>query len=724
MNGKNIACVGLSAVAVMWSGFAWGQTANEGSVPQTDRGGIGEIVVTAQKRTENLQKTAAAVTAISGDQLVTKGIDDLRDAQMLVPAARFQPEGNNTQVFVRGVGSNLDFGNVEPTVGFNFSGVYMPREATSSAFFDVSSMEVLPGPQGTLYGRGAMGGTINVQFKRPGFDNDGSVVLEAGNYSLIHGTVAQDFAFSDQLALRAAVDYVHHTGYFTSGADAADDVAGRLSLLYKPSSNFSAYIWGFGATKNGTAPNTVNHSDSGFLTANPYDDLGASKITMEIAAGIPSLPFTLGTPTAEKQNYKLYAMGGEFKLDLGDDASLTYIPGYTNLKSDPFYWLGGFVAQLKSSIEMYSHELRLSARTGPIDWLGGIFYYHQRNSNLFENYFGSVTNAVIQHGVDIRRNILKGEGVFGQGTWHATDTLRFTLGGRLSHDDREANGYDPEYLAPGMSPSSPWSYKRGYSYFDWKAALEYDVAPNVMAYVSAQTAHSPGTYNSISQAGIEAGNYDGNVDVKKSRLFAISGGLKSRMFDNRLQINIEGFNYIYRNLIEQQYSAALLFNPIFNADKVQIYGFQADLRWRPTPHDDFTGNVAYTHARNTKFITPNGLDFAGLQPPYSPDWTLLGTYTHTFDLGQGTLDTSVTGRYESSWFADYAHDAGTQQRASAKLDASLTYDSGKNWTLSFWGKNLTNKINIAATAAAGFPGPATGFLEAPRTYGVRLGLKY
>src|SRR6185312_4667926 len=123
---------------------------------------LGEIIVTAEKQTRSLQKTAAAVTVVSADTLIDNGVDDLRQAQKLVPSVRFQAEGNNTQVLVRGVGAVLDFQNVEPNVAFNFAGAYIPREATSAGFFDVAQFEVLPGPQGTLYGRSAIGGTINL----------------------------------------------------------------------------------------------------------------------------------------------------------------------------------------------------------------------------------------------------------------------------------------------------------------------------------------------------------------------------------------------------------------------------------------------------------------------------------------------------------------------------------------------------------------------------------
>ena len=167
---------------------------------------LAEITVTAEKQSENLQKAAAEVTAIPADVLIEAGITDLRQAQMVVPSVRFQAEGNNTQVFIRGVGANLDFPNVEPNVAFNFAGVYLPREATSAAFFDVQQLEVLPGSQGTLYGRSAIGGTINLTPAKPGFDNDGETTLEVGNYSYVHVMTTQDVKASESVALRAAVD--------------------------------------------------------------------------------------------------------------------------------------------------------------------------------------------------------------------------------------------------------------------------------------------------------------------------------------------------------------------------------------------------------------------------------------------------------------------------------------------------------------------------------------
>lgn len=734
------ATAGISRITISASVFAliaampvYGQDA-----ASEDPDGIPEIIVTAQKSSEKLQKTAAAVTAVSGEELVARGVTDLRSAQMVIPAARINNENNNTQVFVRGVGSNLDFPNVEPTVAFNFNGIFVPREATSTAFFDIASMEVLPGPQGTLYGRGAMGGAVNVNFKRPGFENAGTAQLEAGNYSLVHATLAQDLALTDSLAIRFAGDYINHDGYFTSGAHAADDVAGRLSILYQPQSGFSAYLWASYAEKNGKAPNAVNHSPGSprFLTKDPWDDVGASIITNQTFNFLTSqgvvLPFTVGNVKAEDPGYKVFTIGGEFSIDIGDNATLTYLPGYVNLTSEPGYWLGSFLFTLPAKYEVNSHELRLSGSNGTVDWLGGLFYYHQENSGLIKNFYSGIGGPLVQQGFQIDQNILKGFGIFGQARFSVNDAFRATVGGRYSDDKRRAKGFNPEYLFFGAEPTQPFAFRQGYSNFDWKLGVEYDAAPDVLVYAGVQTGYAPGTYNPITQAGIDAGDpfvnvgqpYDGTTEVGKADLLAFAAGFKSRFADNRVQFNLEAFHYTYKDLLQQQFNVALLYNPLFTAEKVEIYGFQADFVVQPTDNDRLNASIGYTHARNKRFVTPGGTDFSGLQPPYAPDWTILGSYTHSFDLGSAKLDATVAGRYESSWWADFVHSPGTQQPAHAKLDASLTYISDKGWRLGIWGKNLTDYAVLGAAAAAGFPGPATGFLDTPRTYGVRFQIDY
>ena len=420
-----------------------------------------EITVTAEKSTQNLQKTAAAVTVVSADQLINNGITDLRQAQQLVPSVRFQAEGNNTQVFIRGVGSNLDEGNVEPSVAFNIAGIYVPREATSAGFFDLEQLEVLPGPQGTLYGRSAIGGTVNVTPTRPGFDSEGSSLLEVGNYAAVHGTVTQDFKASDTIAFRAAIDYSKNQGFETTGADSKNDVSGRLSTLIKPNDLLSVYLWtqaageygyAMNAVNKGTDPNTGAYCEQCFLSSNPWNDTRTGAL-----AG----PF--GIPTKEANHYTSAIVGGQIDYRF-DGVTLSYLPSYLYLDTHPSYWLSAILTSNSADYNQITQELRLaSTGVGPLQWLGGLYFYHQRNSS--ENYL-YVPVPVLQDSVPYDR--LQGYAAFGQATYSFTDTFRATVGGRASKTERTAHGDEPLGLG-GL----PYSFDRTFNHIDWKAALEH-----------------------------------------------------------------------------------------------------------------------------------------------------------------------------------------------------------------------------------------------------------
>jgi iron complex outermembrane receptor protein len=212
--------------------------------------------------------------------------------------------------------------------------------------------------------------------------------------------------------------------------------------------------------------------------------------------------------------------------------------------------------------------------------------------------------------------------------------------------------------------------------------------------------------------------------VRSSELLAYTAGYKTRLFGDTLQVNTELFYYDYSDLAIQSYDIAAPFNPVFNAEKVEVYGTQIDAVCAVASHARINLNIGYTRARNEEFITPAGDDYSGLQPPYAPDWTVLAGYEQGFSAGSGALVARVDGRWESSWFADYVHNPGVKQASSWKADASLTYESRGTWTVGAWIKNISDEPVIAATAAAGIPGPATAYLERPRTYGVRATLEF
>lgn len=702
--------------------------ANEQAAAETSSG-IADIVVTAQKRSENLQKTPAAITAFAGLALTEKGVTNLAAAQELVPGARFHQEGNTTQVFLRGVGSNLDFANVQPSVAFNFNGVFIPREATSISLYDVERFEVLPGPQGTLYGRSAIGGTVNVSFNRPVFKDTLSANLDVGSYNLVHPTVVGNFKVSDKLAVRAAIDYVYRDGYMATDSDSQNDLSGRLSALYEPNDRVTVYAWGYTAQKYGHTPNLVNkgsratfdatgaltgfvYDENAFLRPNPYDDLRPGPLASTAI---------FGQPTTSTQSYNNWAVGAQLDVKLGDHFTLTYIPGYVFLNTiTNVYWLGVLPAYNHPKYQETTHELRIAGDIGRLNLLGGLYGYRtvQSGQAIVGTSVGPGGPAIPGtpfpfYSSHVLRNRIQGAAIFGQATYRLTDALRLTLGGRYGVDQTDANGISVE------DQVTPYTFDHTFHRFDYKAGAQYDLTSRMMVYVQYQTGYQPGTFN-------EVASVPGRDNlVKTGTLRSVAAGFKSRFFDNTLQINDEIFYSVYKGLAIQAYDASKLYNPIFNANRVTIPGNQLDILWQPTSADRLNLSVSYIKSRNKDFVTPDGVSFNGLAGPYAADWTINGGISHDFQMHLGYVRAAVDGRYESTWWADFVHNKGTRQDPYAKINAELIYYSENgDWSFGFWGRNLTNKAVIAATAAAGIPGPATAFLDSPRTYGIRAGRKF
>jgi iron complex outermembrane receptor protein len=678
---------------------------------------LDEVVVTAEKLPQPLQKAPEAITVIDGNALRYAGATDLRAVQDLVPSVRFQQENASTEVYIRGVGSTLDFPQISSPNAFNLNGISVPREATSVPLYDVEQLEVLPGPQGTLYGSSAMGGVVNVNFRRPARDYATDTLLEIGDYSLYHVSAAQNLPLSDSLAMRAAVDYLTHAGYMTSGADSQKDLGGRLSILYQPTDALSVYVWGSSVSKDGHPPNLVPKGinpvtgkldPNSFLTSNPWND----QFPAPYAAGLP-----FGQPQAERQSYFNKMASGEFDIKVGSRVTLTWIPSYLSVATSPDYWLGAFPGNESNNYRQISNELRASGDSSWLTWLGGAYAYDLDSNGRFT--FGGFTPEAGVPVSIVNFNRIEGEALYGQLTFALRRNLRWTIGGRYSLDDRIGQGQ-----ALSDAGLEPFGYGKNFRHGDYKVALEYDVAPKVMMYAATQTGYQPGTFNAYASTATVSNA------VNQATLTAYTAGVKSRFVEERLQVNSEVFYYDYRGLFASAYNTVLNSTQTFNAQKTEIYGDQLDLAFKASVVDQLTVSVGYLHARNIRFELPDGTaNYDGYQLQYAPDWTVTAGYFHDFAGPCGFFRAKAGTRYEDSFYSDFSHTPGGRQQPYLKSDASLTYFSATGgWTLGAWIKNIENVAVIAATAGgSNIPALSTGataFLEPPRTYGMRVTWHY
>jgi iron complex outermembrane receptor protein len=692
---------------------AAGEADSSGAPAPTGAAVLPDVIVTSNKQAQALQKTAGAISALSGDELLGAGVTDIRAAQQLLPSVRFQQQNLATEIYIRGVGSTLDFPQIESPTSFNLNGITVPREASSVPLYDIESLEVLPGPQGTLYGRSTLGGAVNVAFRRPTMERETDTLIEAGNYGLIHASAAQNLPISPALAVRAAVDYQAHAGYETSGADAQRDLAARVSALLGPSSGLTLYLWGSTVSKAGHPPNLVvkgvnpatgQLDPNSYLTASAWND----QFPAPYAAALP-----FGQPRAQQQSYANTMLGGQADWVLADATVLTWIPSYLDLSSSPDYWLGAFPGNETNNYRQFTNEFRAAATRGWGSWLGGLYGYHLDSSGRFT--FGGFTPATGFPVSIVDRNRIEGEALFGQVTLALRPALRAIAGGRLSLDDRIGDGrfFDGTGLAP-------FTYARRFHHVDYKLGLDYDLAPATLLYVATQTGYQPGTFNAYASTPAASNAID------PARLTAYSTGIKARALDGRLQVNDEVFYDDYRGLFASSYNTVLNSNQTFNAQKVRIVGNQLDVACKPTAADRIDVSLGTLHARNVRFELPDGTaNFDGLQLQYAPDWSATARLSHDFALPAGHLRVQAGSRYEDAFYADFRHTPGGRQQASFKSDAALTYYSDQGgWSVGLWVRNIENVAVIAATAAGSNIPPlaagATAFVEPPRTYGLRI----
>lgn len=695
---------------------------------------IDEIVVTSQKRSETLQETSAAITVLDTERMSAPGITTLADVQNLVPSVRLQKESASTEIYIRGVGSTLDVPMIEPPNAYNINGVYVPREVTSASLVDVERMEVLPGPQGTLYGRGAIGGVVNTITKRPADEFETLAALEIGNYSLVRASLTQNIPVSDSFALRGTLSYHDRDGYLESGADSADDFAVFLAASYSPSDAVDVFVWSHIEEREGFAANlvskgnTANPRSQAFPNGDPWDD----RLEGELASYA-----TLGPIDGQARDWDTTLVGAQLDWQISDSLALTYIPSYLDFDWRQGYWLTHKKGDFGERVEQTTQELRLAwDGGGALSWLGGLYSYDiETAGQLFiqfgpDELFPTSPAGLWLGAIDVRDHELKGTAVFGELTYAMTANTRFIVGGRVSSDKRRGAGFQPDIVVEPVVDEDPvalftgeappaYSNRESWDHVDWKLGFEFDVSSDTMLYAAMQTGFQPGTFDLFP-----------DTTTEESELLAFTVGAKNSFLDGQLVLNNELFYYVFDNLLTQAFDAATGTNRLTNADVI-IWGDQLDLLYVPETMQNtrFSFSLGYLHARYDDFINDTLDVFNDTQMQNAPDWTATFGVVHEWPLSNGSfIRADLSSRYESGFWGDFSHSPGIYQAAYTKTDLALTWHGGTGkWSAGLWARNLENQ-DVQAAAATGNPftdpGPGAPFLEPPRTWGVRIAINY
>jgi iron complex outermembrane recepter protein len=499
-----------------------------------------EITVTAQKRAENQQKVPIAMETISGDTIKELGKSDIDQILSTVSSIIVNTASDGMRVSLRGMSNdNPAFQGRQvstPTVAVNMDGAYTNRNAAGGNLYDVERVEVLYGPQSTLYSTSSPGGVVNVVTASPKLDRfEGTANLEAGNYNLKNGQFSVNVPVMSKLALRLAGSYSKRDGYLSDGKNDDDNKSARLKALFQATDKLSFTAIGevskIGGVGFGGAQ-VFDYQDGHYI--NSDGSLGA-KVTNPWLAQVATGPDANAgpAPNNDQVNYK-YSGRIDWDLGLG---SLAIIPSYTPRDNNTIRT--GVDNQNVATVSYNSQkgseksvEARMtsSADFTAFKWIAGAAYYHSWDESSGAGYYAAtgLSNGQSNYGYENQRSTA----VFANVTYPVTDQLRATGGLRYT----KANNYSYNFES-GRNNNLPETVNQEYGAPDYKVGVEYDLAENSMLYSDFATSYR------IQGMGTRP---DGSA-FPNEKLKAITVGAKNRFFGKRMQVNASAYYYIYKN---------------------------------------------------------------------------------------------------------------------------------------------------------------------------------
>jgi iron complex outermembrane receptor protein len=683
------------------------------------------VVVTAEKRAIDVQSLPVAVDAVAGADLAQNGVASLTAIDKLVPAMVVERANAGLMVDIRGVEAVDSNPTSESPNSFYVDGAIIAHPTGyDGLLFDVDRIEVLKGPQGTLYGRNSNGGAVNLITRRPTNEFSAEASVETGSYSLINASGALNVPLADNVAVRMAFLTYSHTGYLKSGLDDANQSSVRIKLLWKPSERDSLLISGDLAKIGGKGSGSSNVT--GFYAAPGFS--GA-------AAFIPTDPrddtFYNG-PDATVYHYNSRNIGEMVQYDHDFDfATWTTEFAHRQFNSNPntqFAPLPTWTS-VPATFNSYSLESRLtSSGSEKFEWIVGAFAFKDHDTgtlNLFvtPNYSPTASPLLI---IGNPSQDVSSWALFGQGTYTPTWNRRFhlTLGGRYSSDHKTADVFTSY---PGFNYYQSGHFSDSWHAFTHKVTLGYDIRPRSMVYVTRST-------------GYEAGGFAyGTTPVFQPQFITdYEFGSKNRFFHDTLQVNVEGFYYKYRNF-QQNVSPIVNGFPsptVTNAGGATYKGVSLELQMAPTDSDTLKLNWAHYYARYGEFDTsvqyPGTPNLTGMRITNVPQYTGNFSYDHLWKMaGGGSVDAGAFVRFRGSQLmaqnftnlpnvkALYINDP-----AWAMLDLSLKYLApGAKWSLTGYVRNVTNGLHPVFERYNSSSGQITSNFYAPRTVGIIMTAK-
>jgi iron complex outermembrane receptor protein len=702
-----------------------------------------EVVVTATKRSTSLQDLAGGASVIGGDDVGPGGIENVRDMAVAVPNLSIGDQFGFARVFMRGIGmTSIDIGG-EGSVSFLQDGAIIPRPAAQLVgMFDLEQVEVLRGPQGTLYGRGATAGAINLVTAKPGDEFGGYLTATGGNYGLMTFQGAVDLPLGDAWALRLATKIEERDGY-GENIFSGEDVDDRSAQAYRGTLAYD----GDGAVSGALSFQYYEEDDRNFA----FHYFGPSQGT---AGGLPPAVPVLGGRT-------IFDVGGDFYDINSDQEALNERDGYlANLLLD-FELSDSMSLRSVTSVqdldrflrddldssdadlfgrndyteesESFGQEFTLNVDGDRLDLLAGVMYFEEELygqvlvplNNICFLLAPALCGTPIGDGLNSGRYEQNGDvditayAAYAEVTWDLSDALTLIAGVRYNYEEREGTGtfrFDAAGLDVNTDQDADWDDVTP------RITLQYRPGENMMLYA---------TYNQAFKSGvINTGSISPPLDPETVDAWEV--GIKGSSGDGTFSYGLIGFWYDYQDLQISFVDETSTVTTV-NAAEAENYGLELELAGELGGgfSADFYGT--YLSAEYKEFFNgdyANGFEIADLSGntlPNAPEYTARLGINYETEAGGGLLRVRGEAYWQDEIFFTEWNRADAYQDSYTLLNASVDYAlPGGSWLLSLWGRNLGDEeiISNNIITAPLYNSLRVGSMMPPRTYGVTASLNF
>ena len=726
-----------------------------------DEAGIGEIVVTAQRREQSIQDVALSVTAIGGEKLAAAGVVDISKLDQLVPGLQLGQSGNDARPAIRGARTENVSVQQDPVIGFFVDGIYRSRTSQAlAAFVDTNRVEVLRGPQGTLYGRNTFGGAINIISNAPSDRLELGANLTVGNFKQFRLDGFANLPITNTLFLRVSGAIDQHDGYVKNTFDRSNDIKDkkeryiRAQLRFEPSDEADATIrasyWkqgGNGASDFGyfNAGTPIDPNATAPFTFAEVVGSSLSRVNTRVGAGnLPSDagPYSIARDTLFDLDTEQKTLDFESNIDLGI-ANAKVLVGYADFSStrtadaDLSILPSGFEAQIDEA-ETFTQEVQLSSTgKGPLKWTVGAYHLTDKVLGvfLFDRIFA--TNAMNRPiigtpaaaGSDFNsRAIIQTDALafYGEATYSILDNVRVTGGVRYSRDEKDFRRQtNANYVLPIVFTTPSFFDSQTFEKVTWRGGAEFDVGADHLLYATASSGFQSGGFNNSADA------VTGGASFDEQTVVAYEIGSKNKFFDGKLIANLAIFQNDFKGLLAQEFVTVgtTVLSISTNAGAARARGAELELKLRAADGLDLNAQIAINDAKFGRYllaepVSGQTVDLRGGRIPLSPKFAAGFGAEYNIDLGNnGNVIPQFNINYSSSYSTNDIDYRFGNQKAYTKIDLSLTYEApNSNFYFQAYGRNVTNEAVLNRTVRFGQNAIAQNFGD-PATFGIRIGIR-